>query len=66
MVRPTPSLLQAGYSAHCPSFHHIGPQEQTVSRIKDFEKLFLAPGFLAYISVLIIASLVIVFYFAPK
>ncbi|KAF9523471.1 magnesium transporter NIPA-domain-containing protein [Crepidotus variabilis] len=43
-----------------------GPQEQTVGQIREFQKLFLAPGFLAYISVLIVASLVIIFYFAPK
>ncbi|KAF8196583.1 magnesium transporter NIPA-domain-containing protein [Pholiota molesta] len=43
-----------------------GPQEQTVGQITEFQKLFLAPGFLAYISVLITAALVIVFYFAPK
>ncbi|KAF9483113.1 DUF803-domain-containing protein [Pholiota conissans] len=43
-----------------------GPQEQTVGQITEFQKLFLSPGFLAYISVLITASVVIVFYFAPK
>ncbi|KAK7043109.1 hypothetical protein VNI00_008463 [Paramarasmius palmivorus] len=43
-----------------------GPKEETVGQIRDFQKLFLAPGFLAYASVLIAASLVIVFFFAPK
>ena len=44
----------------------LGPKEETVGQIKEFQKLFLAPGFLSYISVLITISLVIVFYFAPK
>ncbi|EIW83483.1 DUF803-domain-containing protein [Coniophora puteana RWD-64-598 SS2] len=43
-----------------------GPQEQTVSEISEFEKLFIAPGFLAYISVLIVIALSIIFYFGPK
>ncbi|KAJ3510273.1 hypothetical protein NLJ89_g4778 [Agrocybe chaxingu] len=43
-----------------------GPKEETIGQIREFQKLFLAPGFLAFISVLITASLVIVFYFAPK
>ncbi|PPQ73672.1 hypothetical protein CVT24_007333 [Panaeolus cyanescens] len=43
-----------------------GPKEETIGQIKEFQKLFLAPGFLAFISVLITASLVIVLYFAPK
>jgi len=43
-----------------------GPKEETIGQIRDFQKLFLAPGFLAFISVLIVTSLVIVFYFAPK
>ncbi|KAF8956664.1 magnesium transporter NIPA-domain-containing protein [Flammula alnicola] len=43
-----------------------GPQEASVGQIQVFEKLFLAPGFLTYICVLIAISLVIVFYFAPK
>jgi hypothetical protein len=44
----------------------LGPKEETVGQITAFQKLFLSPGFLAYISVLITASLVVVFYFAPK
>ncbi len=44
----------------------LGPSEDLVGQIRDFQKLFLAPGFLAYIGVLITASLVIIFYFAPR
>ncbi|KAF9455701.1 magnesium transporter NIPA-domain-containing protein [Collybia nuda] len=43
-----------------------GPHSETVGQIREFEKLFLAPGFLAYGSVLIVASLVIIIFFAPK
>ncbi|KAF9023966.1 DUF803-domain-containing protein [Hymenopellis radicata] len=43
-----------------------GPSEDLVGQIREFQKLFLAPGFLAYIGVLITASLVIIFYFAPR
>lgn len=43
-----------------------GPREATVGQIREFMKLFIAPGFLAYISVIFAASLVLIFYFAPK
>ncbi|KIO28058.1 hypothetical protein M407DRAFT_22690 [Tulasnella calospora MUT 4182] len=43
-----------------------GPQEQAVETINEFQKLFFAPGFLVFGSVLIIASIVIIFFFAPK
>ncbi|KAG1724040.1 magnesium transporter NIPA-domain-containing protein, partial [Suillus occidentalis] len=43
-----------------------GPQEQTPSEIDDFRTLFLAPGFLAYISALMTIALSIIFYFGPK
>ncbi|KAG2341086.1 DUF803-domain-containing protein [Suillus weaverae] len=43
-----------------------GPQEQTPGEIEQFKKLFLAPGFLAYISALITIALSIIFYFGPK
>ncbi|OCH88651.1 DUF803-domain-containing protein [Obba rivulosa] len=43
-----------------------GPQEPSIGQITAFQKLFLAPGFLVYGSVLIAAALVIVFYFAPR
>ncbi|KDR67775.1 hypothetical protein GALMADRAFT_146799 [Galerina marginata CBS 339.88] len=46
--------------------YYPGPQEQTVGQITEFQKLFLAPGFLSFISVLIVTSLVIIFFFAPK
>lgn len=45
---------------------YVGPQEQTVSQITDFQKLFLSAGFLAYAGVLIAISLSIIFYFGPK
>lgn len=37
-----------------------------MGQITEFEKLFLAPAFLSYAGVLIVAALVIIFYFAPK
>ncbi|OBZ71029.1 putative magnesium transporter NIPA4, partial [Grifola frondosa] len=43
-----------------------GPQESSVGQIKAFQKLFLAPGFLVYGSVLIAAALVIIFWFGPR
>ncbi|TDL17287.1 DUF803-domain-containing protein [Rickenella mellea] len=43
-----------------------GPEEQSVSTIKEFKKLFLAPWFLAYGGACIVVALVIIFYFAPR
>jgi drug/metabolite transporter (DMT)-like permease len=43
-----------------------GPQEQTPSEIAEFKKMFIAPAFLAYISVLISVALSIIIYFGPK
>ncbi|KAL1745356.1 magnesium transporter NIPA-domain-containing protein [Schizophyllum fasciatum] len=43
-----------------------GPSEASVGQIREFQKLFLAPGFLAYAGVLIAAAAVIVFYFGPR
>ncbi|THH06049.1 hypothetical protein EW145_g4355 [Phellinidium pouzarii] len=43
-----------------------GPQESSVGQIKEFEKLFISPGFLSYAGVLIVAALIIIFYFAPR
>ncbi|KAF9227120.1 DUF803-domain-containing protein [Gyrodon lividus] len=43
-----------------------GPQEQTPSDILIFKDMFLAPGFLAYISVLIAIAMSIIIYFGPK
>lgn len=42
------------------------PQEQTVTTIDAFKKLFLGPGFLAYGSVCIVSALVIAIFIAPK
>lgn len=42
------------------------PQEQSVSTIKDFKRLFLAPGFLAFGSVVICIALSIIIFFAPR
>ncbi|KAF5346710.1 hypothetical protein D9756_010428 [Leucocoprinus leucothites] len=43
-----------------------GPKEESIGQIREFQKLFLAPGFLAYAGTLFAISLVIIFYFAPK
>lgn len=43
-----------------------GPKEESVGKIREFQKLFIAPGFLTWIGVLITASIVIVIFFAPK
>ncbi|KAI0093083.1 magnesium transporter NIPA-domain-containing protein [Irpex rosettiformis] len=43
-----------------------GPSEQSIGQIVQFQHMFLAPGFLVWISVLIASALVIIFYFAPK
>ncbi|CDO76062.1 hypothetical protein BN946_scf184696.g14 [Trametes cinnabarina] len=43
-----------------------GPQEASIGQITEFQKLFLAPGFLVYGSILIAAALTIVFFFAPR
>lgn len=37
-----------------------------MGKIREFQKLFIAPGFLTWIGVLITASIVIVIFFAPK
>lgn len=42
------------------------PEQQSVNTIAEFKHLFLAPGFLAYGSVIITAALVIIFFFIPK
>jgi len=56
------SLLKAGLL----SILVAGPQEASVGQITQFQKLFLAPGFLVYGSILIAVSLAIIFYWAPK
>ncbi|MBW0488656.1 hypothetical protein O181_028371 [Austropuccinia psidii MF-1] len=43
-----------------------GPQDQAVSSIPQFEKLFLAPGFLVFASVILISALALIFFVAPK
>ncbi|GAA5934991.1 uncharacterized protein JCM15063_003122 [Sporobolomyces koalae] len=43
-----------------------GPQEQTASTIKEFQKLFLSPGFLVWAGLVIVASLSLIFLVAPK
>ncbi|KAH8798005.1 magnesium transporter NIPA-domain-containing protein, partial [Flagelloscypha sp. PMI_526] len=43
-----------------------GPHEETVGQITEFQKLFISPGFLAYAGVLIVSSVVIVVFVAPK
>ena len=43
-----------------------GPKEEALTTIAAFKLLFLAPWFLAYGSVIIALSLVIILYFGPK
>ncbi|WWC72226.1 uncharacterized protein I206_106188 [Kwoniella pini CBS 10737] len=42
------------------------PEEQSVTTIKEFKKLFLSVGFLVWASILIVGSLGIIFFVAPK
>ncbi|KAF8329106.1 magnesium transporter NIPA-domain-containing protein [Cantharellus anzutake] len=42
------------------------PQEQSVNTITEFRHLFLAPGFLVFGSVIIVAALFIIFFVAPR
>ncbi|EJD35553.1 DUF803-domain-containing protein [Auricularia subglabra TFB-10046 SS5] len=42
------------------------PPEATVGQIKEFQKLFLAPGFLGWTGFLVAASLTVMFYFGPR
>ncbi|ODN77443.1 hypothetical protein L202_04621 [Cryptococcus amylolentus CBS 6039] len=42
------------------------PEEQSVTTIAAFKKLFLSAGFLAWAGILIVGSLVMVFYVAPR
>ncbi|CAK9787399.1 DUF803-domain-containing protein [Cutaneotrichosporon oleaginosum] len=42
------------------------PQDQSVRTINEFKHLFIAPGFLVWAGLCIIASLVLVFYAAPR
>ncbi|KAG9084594.1 hypothetical protein FS749_005104 [Ceratobasidium sp. UAMH 11750] len=43
-----------------------GPKEQTVSTIREFEKLFISVGFLIFGGLLIAGAIVIIFFIAPK
>jgi len=42
------------------------PEQRSVTTISEFKKLFLAPGFLVWASLCIVASLVVIFWAAPK
>jgi hypothetical protein len=42
------------------------PEEQSVTTIASFKRLFLAPGFLVWASILIVISLVLIFYAVPR
>ncbi|WWC64817.1 uncharacterized protein I303_107431 [Kwoniella dejecticola CBS 10117] len=42
------------------------PEEQSVTTINEFKKLFLSVGFLVWASLLIAGSLVVIFFVAPK
>ena len=42
------------------------PEEQSVTNIADFKKLFLAPGFLSWGSVVIVSSIILAAWVAPK
>ena len=43
-----------------------GPEEQSVTTIAAFKKLFLAPGFLSYGSVVIAAAVLLALVVAPR
>ncbi|KAL7285073.1 hypothetical protein ACG7TL_000165 [Trametes sanguinea] len=43
-----------------------GPEEQSVSTIEGFKHLFLAPWFLAYGGVVLVAAAVLAFWIAPR
>ena len=42
------------------------PEQSAVARIQDMKKLVLAPGFLSYAGVVVIASVIIALYLGPK
>lgn len=43
-----------------------GPTEASVGQIRDFQKLFLAVGFVVFGSVMIVASIGIAVFVAPR
>ncbi|WFD32127.1 hypothetical protein MSPP1_003171 [Malassezia sp. CBS 17886] len=42
------------------------PEQKTSGNIREYEHLFIAPGFLTWLGLCVVASLVLVFYFAPR
>jgi hypothetical protein len=42
------------------------PEQQSANTIDGFKHLFLAPGFLAFGSVVIASAFIIIIFFAPK
>jgi len=60
-VRGPPPILETRYDVQ-----YVGPKENSIGQITEFQALFLAAGFLSYTSVCIASSLVIAFYFGPK
>ncbi|PLW42468.1 hypothetical protein PCASD_04671 [Puccinia coronata f. sp. avenae] len=43
-----------------------GPKDQAVSTIPEFERLFLAPGFLVFASIVVVSALGLIFVAAPR
>lgn len=43
-----------------------GPTEESVGQIREFQKLFLAVGFIVFGSIMIVASIVIAAFVAPR
>ncbi|OAV96712.1 hypothetical protein PTTG_02907 [Puccinia triticina 1-1 BBBD Race 1] len=43
-----------------------GPKDQAVSTIPEFERLFLAPGFLVFASIIVVSALLLIFVAAPR
>lgn len=43
-----------------------GPTEESIGQIKEFQKLFLAVGFLVFGSIMIVSSIVIAVFVAPR
>lgn len=42
------------------------PEQKTSGNIREYEKLFIAPGFLTWLGICVVTSLVLVFFVAPK
>ncbi|KAI9605804.1 hypothetical protein H4Q26_004172 [Puccinia striiformis f. sp. tritici PST-130] len=43
-----------------------GPKDQAVSTIPEFERLFLAPGFLVFASIILVSAVLLIFVAAPR